>query len=131
MPGVALASQNEADVALRLRREGFSITLRQRTLLGRIRFQARKGQVFREVVMDPASGEILRDYSEDIATELGSDTRGSGTSGSSGGGGTGGETGGEGAGGGEPGSGEPAGGESGGGEPEGDGEKKERDRVKR
>jgi len=56
----------ESDISRRLGREGFQITRRRRTWLGRIRIEATDGQVNREVVFDPTSGEILRDYTSAI-----------------------------------------------------------------
>lgn len=134
--GVASATQSEDDLALRLRQEGFRITERKRTWLGRIKIRARNGKTLREVVLDPTSGEVLRDYSEDLSTEQSrsgrrisrDDTSGgsgsgaeepdrSGGSGGSGGGSSsGGGSGGGSTGGGETGGSETGGGETGGGE---------------
>jgi hypothetical protein len=61
----AAAGNVESDVTARLAREGFRITSRRRTWLGRVRIQAGKGKLQREVVFDPTSGEILRDYIND------------------------------------------------------------------
>ena len=61
----AAARDVESELAARLRREGFSIVSRKRTLLGRVRVLAAKGKLQREVVFDPTSGEILRDYVND------------------------------------------------------------------
>jgi len=52
----------EDSVAGRLRREGYRITRRRRTWLGRIRITAVRNHEEREVVLDPTTGEILRDY---------------------------------------------------------------------
>lgn len=136
------AASHEADVARALVGQGYRITSRRRTLLGRVRFTAEKGRTEREVVLDPSSGEILRDYSSvdggadrpgrsddgggDASSSSGGHSGGEG-GGSSGGGdgsGAGGDTGGDG----EPsgGDGEPSGGDgasSGGGEKDTTGEK--------
>lgn len=61
----AAARNVESEVAARLAREGFRITSRRRTWLGRVRIEAGKGKLQREVVFDPTSGEILRDYIND------------------------------------------------------------------
>ncbi len=112
----AVAAPAEDQVARAISGQGFRITSRKRTFLGRVRFTAVRGNVEREVVVDPSSGEVLRDYSRTETRRVGKDTS---RSSSFGGGGTGGgETGGE-PGGGEPGGGEP-GGEPGGGEPGGE-----------
>lgn len=107
MSGPSYGSSYENDVAAELQRDGYRITYRKRTWLGRIRFKAHKGQTVREVVVDPTSGEVLRDYSEksggnDKASRAGGG-QGSGESG-----------------GGESGSGESGGEESGGEESGGD-----------
>ncbi len=101
--GTAFAASHEEEVAARLQSDGFRITRRKRTWLGRVKFDASKGQLQREVVLDPSSGEILRDYTmEPTESRLHStNVRKGGNDGPSSGGGTGG--------GGEP------GGESGGG----------------
>lgn len=57
------ADTPEDQVARNLTGAGFRITSRRRTLLGRVRFLAVRGGTEREVVLDPSSGEILRDYS--------------------------------------------------------------------
>lgn len=124
--GTALASQGEDEVTLRLRREGFRVTERTRTWLGRIKIQARKGRKLREIVLDPTSGEVLRDYTEDVSSQQSQPARrtsrrddNSGGSGSGsneqGGSGGSGESGGSGSGGGA------GDGEAGGGSETGDG----------
>ena len=50
-----------------LRREGYRIVQRKRTWLGRVRFIAVRSREERELVLDPSSGEILRDYSTTIS----------------------------------------------------------------
>ncbi|MCB2115412.1 MAG: hypothetical protein KDE00_03735 [Rhodobacteraceae bacterium] len=57
----------EDKVAARLRREGYRIVQRKRTWLGRVRFIAVRSREERELVLDPSSGEILRDYSTTIS----------------------------------------------------------------
>ena len=108
----ATAAPAEEQVARAISGQGFRITSRKRTFLGRVRFTAVRGNVEREVVVDPSSGEVLRDYSRTETRSVGKDTSRSSSSG-------GGEPGGGESGGGEPGGGEPGGGEPGGGEPGG------------
>lgn len=150
--GASFASQSEDDVAHRLAREGFRITERKRTWLGRIKIQAQKGRKLREVVLDPSTGEVLRDYTEDLASGSsntktrssnrrddngrGAGAESDGKEGSGGGSGPGGsesggsETGDGGSGaGGEPGGGTGGGGEQG-GEPEERGETESPEREK-
>lgn len=124
----------EEQVARSLRGDGFNIVSQRRTLLGRVRFVATRGSTEREVVVDPSSGEILRDYSRasegnrdnagTAGDTAGSAGAGTGGGGSNGGGGTtdGGGTGGGGeTGGGTTGGGETGGGTTGGGEATGGG----------
>ncbi len=62
---VLAAASHEAEVARTLVGQGFAITSQRRTFLGRVRFTATRGKTQREVVVDPSSGEILRDYSQE------------------------------------------------------------------
>lgn len=45
-----------------LQDQGYSVESVTRTLLGRVRVVASAGQIWREVVIDMSSGQILRDY---------------------------------------------------------------------
>jgi len=45
-----------------LQEQGYSVESITRTLLGRVRVVASAGQIWREVVIDLSSGQILRDY---------------------------------------------------------------------
>lgn len=74
-----VADEVEADLV----RKGYTITSSQRTFLGRIKINAAKGRKRREVVVDPASGEVLRDYS-DISGEENSGTSSAASAGASG-----------------------------------------------
>ena len=56
----------------------------RRTLLGRVRILARRGDQVREIVLDPRNGTILRDYSSTGGPNLTGGGNGSG-SGSGGG----------------------------------------------
>lgn len=82
-PGLA---QGYADTLLaELRREGYRDIVVSRTLLGRLRVQAARNGRVREIVLNPNTGEILRDL---WLVESGDDTgggksRGSGRSGGS------------------------------------------------
>ena len=82
-PGLA---QGYADTLLaELRREGYRDIVVSRTLLGRLRVQAARNGRLREIVLNPNTGEILRDL---WLVESGDDTgggksRGSGRSGGS------------------------------------------------
>lgn len=88
-PGLA---QGYADTLLaELRREGYRDIVVSRTLLGRLRVQAARNGRLREIVLNPNTGEILRDlWLVESGDDSGSGkTRGSGRSGSSGNGGSG------------------------------------------
>ena len=50
-----------------LRQEGYDIDRVQRTWLGRIRVVSRKGPLVREIVIRPATGEIMRDLEKDTS----------------------------------------------------------------
>ena len=81
---VLAAASYEDDVARTLVGQGFIITSRRRTLLGRVRFTASRGEMRREVVVDPSSGEILRDYSQktgDAGVEVSAGNKEGGSSG--------------------------------------------------
>jgi hypothetical protein len=45
--------------------QGFEIVSVRRTLLGRVRVLSRRGNLQREIVLDPRNGVILRDYTVD------------------------------------------------------------------
>lgn len=85
------AVEPEDQVARSLKNDGFRIVSQKRTLLGRVRFVATRGPTEREVVLDPSSGEILRDYSRTAegdggATDAASSSGSSSGTSSSGGG---------------------------------------------
>lgn len=65
-----------------LRGEGFEPLDVSTTLLGRTRILASDRHYEREIVVNPHTGEILRDYRVPIASAGGSGTSGSGSSGS-------------------------------------------------
>ena len=59
--GMALAEGPVEQVIRQLRAQGFVEISAQRTLLGRSRIQAERGKLRREIILNPTSGEILRD----------------------------------------------------------------------
>lgn len=50
-----------------LQEQGFAVQSVTRTLLGRARIIAHKGAIWREVVLDLSSGQILRDYAVEFS----------------------------------------------------------------
>ena len=54
-------------VGAALESQGFSVQSVTRTFLGRARIIAQKGLIWREVVLDLSSGQILRDYAVEFA----------------------------------------------------------------
>lgn len=82
-------ADHEDDIIERLTEEGYERIDVTRTLLGRVRIVAFKGRLQRELVLNPRTGEILRDIvtsrGDDSSTVAqGSKSGSSGTSGSSG-----------------------------------------------
>ncbi|SPF81085.1 hypothetical protein [Pseudoprimorskyibacter insulae] len=63
--GAALAKDVQAEWIKQLRRQGFTHIEVERTWLGRLRIEASKPGQTREVVVNPRSGEVLRDYLDD------------------------------------------------------------------
>lgn len=47
--------------------QGYTIQSTTRTLLGRARIVAQQGQIWREVVLDLSTGQILRDYAVEFS----------------------------------------------------------------
>lgn len=62
--GPAIAQDDAAtrSVIRQLEAQGFAISSVRRTLLGRVRILSRRGDLQREIVLDPRNGVILRDY---------------------------------------------------------------------
>jgi len=56
------ASTTEASIVAELREQGFSQVEIRRTLLGRTRIIAKSATYEREIILNPASGVILRDF---------------------------------------------------------------------
>jgi len=72
-----VAAQSIQDrVVQQLSDQGFEIVQMKRTLLGRVRIEAQGGGLARELVFNPNTGEILRDYWE--ASESDEDEDGDG-----------------------------------------------------
>ena len=61
-PALAQDDRATRQVVRQLERQGFRIVQINRTLLGRVRVVARRGDLTREIVLDPRNGQILRDY---------------------------------------------------------------------
>jgi uncharacterized membrane protein YgcG len=99
-PVQAVASTYEEAIIEQLMEQGFSDVQVSKTFLGRLRFVASAGQQRREIVINPYTGEILRDYLYEVTSD--GRTRPSApkiiSTGNSGGSGTGGSTGGSGSG---------------------------------
>ncbi|MCX7890657.1 MAG: hypothetical protein N2422_13185 [Rhodobacteraceae bacterium] len=62
--GPALAAGLEDDLVAQLRAQGFTEISVSRTWLGRVRILAEGPDGWREIVFNPRTGEILRDYWE-------------------------------------------------------------------
>ena len=62
--GPAIAQDDAAtrSVIRQLEAQGFAVSSVRRTLLGRVRILSRRGDLQREIVLDPRNGVILRDY---------------------------------------------------------------------
>jgi len=62
LSGTAISGPVEDGVVRQLRQQGFSQIEVSRTWLGRSRIVSRRGDLFREIILNPLTGEILRDY---------------------------------------------------------------------
>lgn len=58
------------DIVAELRAAGYSNIVVERTLLGRVRITGETDRHRREVVLDPTTGEILRDLTEEKRSAL-------------------------------------------------------------
>ena len=65
MPGLAAAQSVQDQIVSQLTAQGFTRIEISRTLLGRVKIEARSARLERELVFNPVTGEILRDYWED------------------------------------------------------------------
>ena len=54
-------------VSAALQGQGYTVESVTRTLLGRVRVTASLGPVWREIVLDASSGQILRDYAVEFS----------------------------------------------------------------
>ena len=61
VPALAFAGPLEDRIVAQLRSQGFDSISVSRTLLGRTRFVATNDEVNREIILNPRTGEILRD----------------------------------------------------------------------
>ncbi|WP_374432888.1 hypothetical protein [Tabrizicola sp.] len=61
LAGPALAQGLVDDIVGQLRRQGFRSVVTERTLLGRVRIVASRADGSREIIVNPRTGEILRD----------------------------------------------------------------------
>lgn len=91
MTGEAALADPLGSVVAGLKAQGYRVTATERTWLGRVRITAERRGVVREVVIDPRTGEVLRDLSRESgggsgrssgSSNSGSGSSGSGTSGS-------------------------------------------------
>ena len=57
----AAAQDYVADIVSQLKQQGFSTIVQERTLLGRVRIMASSSDGEREIILNPNTGEILRD----------------------------------------------------------------------
>lgn len=69
LPGMAAADRLTDRITDQLRRQGYGEIVVTRTLLGRHRIVASTSKVEREIIVNPGTGEILRDYIEDKGSE--------------------------------------------------------------
>ncbi|WP_422050368.1 hypothetical protein [Shimia sp.] len=61
----ALAEQRVDSITRQLQSQGYTNIEVKRTWLGRVRIEAYRGTLEREIVVNPRTGEILRDYWEE------------------------------------------------------------------
>jgi hypothetical protein len=87
-PAFAIDDPATRSVVRQLERQGFTVTSVSRTLLGRVRVVAERGDVVREIVFDPRNGAILRDYTTTRSGErrIGPSPEGDGAAGAGSGG---------------------------------------------
>lgn len=66
----SVATPGQDVVISALQDQGFEVRLVHWTLLGRIRIVAISADIRREIVINPNTGEILRDYSQRVEAEV-------------------------------------------------------------
>ena len=69
VPAVAQSKSVQEQIIEQLAQQGFSEIEVARTFLGRVRIQAYSDTLVRELVFNPVTGEILRDYWQDRDAE--------------------------------------------------------------
>ena len=62
VPGLGHAQSVQDQIVTQLTTQGFTRIEVSRTLLGRVKIEARSDSLDRELVFNPSTGEILRDY---------------------------------------------------------------------
>ena len=67
LPTLGGAQALEQRISDELATQGFAVTAMYRTWLGRLRVIAESDSQYRELVFDPATGELLQDYVELLA----------------------------------------------------------------
>ena len=67
LAGPGFAQSVEVRLIAELRGQGYTILEEGRTFLGRLRIVAENGTLHREIVANPSTGEILRDYAVALA----------------------------------------------------------------
>lgn len=71
MAGPVAAASLEEQVVNQLREQGFTEIRMSRTLLGRVRITAEGRGFEREIILNPRTGEILRDFWDDADKDAG------------------------------------------------------------
>ncbi len=84
MAGSSMAQDMQTQIIQRLSMEGYAEITIARTWLGRVRIVAIQDGLRREIVFNPATGEILRDLIQRLERDQSARSGGSGSSGSSG-----------------------------------------------
>ena len=74
-PDTAFAQANTTDVVVakieeELRTAGYTNMSQRRTWLGRLRIRAERGEYIREIIINPRTGEVLRDYHFELEDRL-------------------------------------------------------------
>lgn len=66
-PQAGSAQSVERQITRQLRNSGYSDISARRTLLGRVRITARRGSQTREIIVNPSTGAVLRDFTKDAS----------------------------------------------------------------
>lgn len=67
-PALAVERITPTMVSAALERQGYTVQSSTRTLLGRMRIIAVRENIWREVVLDASTGQILRDYAVEFTS---------------------------------------------------------------